>query len=392
MDRTRRRNFRVVLQTAVVAVLFPHALTAQVSSGVLEIGAARLRQPDVAGTDAVTAGATVRRDARRYSLGATGGLTLAEEGRFTTQGLVTAALLGPPDRRMRWEIGGALTAFDEGSLDAAGGAYLTAREHFAVGSVGGWAGIAVGGVEDAGQWSPTRTLELASWFSRWGTRLSASAVVVDTRSEPYGAEGSLVTDPITYTDGLLSARWAFRRRIELEARGGLRFISRGALSSNGRGTRPFAAVDAAVWVTPRLAVVGAVGRQLSDLARGTPDTRFAALALRIAMHDRASSPVPARRPPTIAQSRLALVSDSTGQSRIVVAAPLGEVVELTGTVTNWEPVALVRRGQGWELDRPVTSGVHRVLIRVDGGPWTVPANLPAAADDFGGSVGIITVP
>jgi hypothetical protein len=319
-------------------------------------------------------------------------LTFADEGRSTTQGLLTGSFLGRPGQRMRWEIGGALTAFAEGSLGAAGGAYLTAREHFAFGPFGGWAGLAVGGVDDAGQWSPTRTLEVASWFSRWSTRLTAAAVVVDTRSEPYGVQGSVVTDPITYTDGSIGARWTFRRRAELDLRGGLRFISRGALSSNGRGTRPFAAVDAAVWVTPRLAVVAAFGRQLSDLARGTPDTRFAALALRIAMHDRDRAELPRRTGPTVAYVRLALVTDSTGASRLVVAAPEGTRVEIAGTLTDWEPVALVRRGPGWELDRALTSGAHRVVIRVDGGPWIVPANLPATADDFGSRVGILTVP
>jgi hypothetical protein len=216
--------------------------------------------------------------------------------------------------------------------------------------------------------------------------------VVDTRSEPYGAEGSWVTDPITYTDGSLGVRRAFGRRVEVDARGGIRVISRGALTATGRGTRPFAALDAAVRVTPRLAVVAAVGRQLSDLSRGTPDTRFAALALRFTMRTRANPPAPTPRPPAGADPRLALVSDTVGRPHLVVTAQSAAVVELAASFTDWEPVPLVRRGTRWELDRLVPSGAHRVLVRVDGGPWMVPANLPAADDDFGGRVGIITVP
>jgi hypothetical protein len=90
--------------------------------------------------------------------------------------------------------------------------------------------------------------------------------------------------------------------------------------------------------------------------------------------------------------RLALVTDSIGHSRLVVTGASDATIEIAGSFTNWEPVLLVRRGGAWELDRPIPSGAHRVLIRVDGGEWFVPANLPAAADDFGGTVGILTVP
>jgi hypothetical protein len=390
--RERRRTAYVALHAAWLATFVPDVLPAQTAHGVAEVGAARLSQRDVPRTDAVTAGVSGRLDGSRYALAAAGVVTLANEGRSTSQGLLAASLLGRPGRPVRWEIGGALTAFGQSSLPTTRGAYLLAREHFAVGSFGGWAGVAIGGVDDLNHWSPTRTAELTSWFARRGTRLTAAAVLVDTRSEPYGPDGHLVTDPVTYTDGSLGMRWAFRRRIEVDARGGIRFISRGALTATGRGTRPFAAIDAAVWVAPRVAVVLAVGRQLSDLSRGTPDTRFASLALRFTARDRAGDPPSAPRPPIGGQLRLALVSDTAGQSRLVVTAPSGVLVELAASFTSWEPVPLVRRGGVWELVRSLPSGAHRVLIRVDGGPWIVPANLPTAADDFGGSVGIITIP
>jgi hypothetical protein len=390
--RQRRRIVRAALQAASVAALLPHVVLAQTSDGLVEVGAARLQTRDIDANHAVTAGASGRHDGLRYALAAAGGVSLAGDGRSTSQGLLTASLLGRPDRPSRWEIGGALTAFGQSSVGMNGGAYALAREHFTGRGFGGWAGVAVGGVEDVNVWSPTRTAEIGSWFVRRGTRITAAAVLVDTRSEPYGPDGGLVTDPITYTDGSLAMRWAFRRRVEVDARGGIRVISRGALTASGRGTRPFATVDAAVWVTPRLAVVAAMGRQLSDLSRATPDTRFAALALRFAMRDRAAPAAPVRRPHLAGVLRLTLLTDSAGQSRLVVNAPSGALVELAASFTDWEPVSLVRRGDAWELDRSLSSGAHRVLVRVDGGPWVVPANLPAAADDFGGRVGIITIP
>jgi hypothetical protein len=389
--RERRRTAYIALQAAWLAALLSDILPAQTADGFAEIGAARLSQRDLPRTDAVTAGVSGRRDGRRYKLAAAGGVTLAHEGRSTSQGLLAASLLGRPGTLARWEIGGALTAFGQSSVPMTRGASVFIRERFAVRGFGGWAGVGIGGVNDMNYWSPTRTAELASWFARRETRVTAAAVIVDTRSEPYGPEGQLVTDAITYTDGSLGMRWAFRRRVEVDARGGVRFIARGALTATGRGTRPFASIDAAVWVTPRVAVVAAMGRQLSDLARGTPDTRFAALALRLAMRDRGPVATPTQHQP-IAVLRLALVIDSAGDSRLVVTAPSGALVELAASFTSWEPVPLVHRGDRWELDRPIPSGAHRVIVRVDGGPWIVPANLPAADDDFGGRVGIITVP
>jgi hypothetical protein len=257
----------------------------------------------------------------------------------------------------------------------------------------------LGGVEDLDRWYPTRTAEAGSWLARGSSRISASAVLVDTRSEPYLSGTRLVTDPVTYTDVALGGQHG-TERLELEGRAGARLISRGALTVTGRGTRAFAAVDAAVWITPRLAIAGALGRQLSDLARGTPDTHFASLALRVALSDRSWTPPDARSrrarsqpAPAPTRPQLTLTSDSTAAARLVVTgAQHAQRVELAATFTGWEPVALIREGERWRLDRPVTSGTHRVLLRIDGGPWLVPANLPAAADDFGGSVGLLTVP
>jgi hypothetical protein len=388
----RRRTRRAALRIVCLGVVLPTTALAQASHATLEVGAARLRQRAVPRTHAATAGVSLRHDAPRFALAAAGGVTLADDDRSTTQGLVAASVLGPAGGRMRWELGGTLTAFDQGDADMTAGAYLLGREYFAAGRVGGWVGIAFGGVNDLGSWSPTRSAELVTWYASPLARLSASGVLIDTRSEPYGPQNQQVTDPVTYADGTIGARWTFRRRVDVDARVGMRFISRGALTPTGRGTRPFAAVDAAFRVTPQVALAAAVGRQLSDLARGTPDTRFAALSLRFTMRAPAKSSSPVRPMPNDALRLALVVGDTSGQARLIVTAPRGELVELAASFTQWQPVPLARRGDRWELDLPVPSGAHRVLVRVDGGPWVVPANLPAADDDFGGRVGIVTVP
>jgi hypothetical protein len=44
---------------------------------------------------------------------------------------------------------------------------------------------------------------------------------------------------------------------------------------------------------------------------------------------------------------------------------------------------LARVGDAWELPLAAEPGTLRLALRVDGGAWAAPANLPAVADDFG---------
>ena len=45
----------------------------------------------------------------------------------------------------------------------------------------------------------------------------------------------------------------------------------------------------------------------------------------------------------------------------------------------------------WEVPLDMSPGVHRIAIRVDGGAWMPPPEVPTAADEFGGEVGLIVV-
>jgi len=68
-------------------------------------------------------------------------------------------------------------------------------------------------------------------------------------------------------------------------------------------------------------------------------------------------------------------------------------VDVAGEFTDWRAVALRRAGEGtWECVLPMSSGVHRINVRVDGGRWTAPEGTTRVADEFGGEVGIVAVP
>ena len=70
----------------------------------------------------------------------------------------------------------------------------------------------------------------------------------------------------------------------------------------------------------------------------------------------------------------------------------GRRIEVSSDATEWIPLQARRVAPDrWEVILALSPGVHRIAVRVDGGPWQAPAGLPSAPDEFGGEVGVITV-
>ena len=83
----------------------------------------------------------------------------------------------------------------------------------------------------------------------------------------------------------------------------------------------------------------------------------------------------------------------TADTRTVrIHVPDARTVEIMGDFTNWEPRSMTRNGAAFESTMLVTSGTHRMMLRIDGGEWRAPANAPTVDDDFGGRVGLLVVP
>jgi hypothetical protein len=188
----------------------------------------------------------------------------------------------------------------------------------------------------------------------------------------------------SYTD--LAAGWRHEA-------GGASIGATAALRS-GAGNGGWQAADAELWVSSRLAIVVAAGNALPDVVRGTPSTRYASASLRVAWQ-----PHVALRFGREANAGVRVIitrsSGDRGSARIDVSgeAPKAERVELMADFTGWEPIALERASDGWFVNRAVTPGLHRLAIRIDGGAWIAPANVPKLRDDdLGGAVGLITVP
>ncbi len=99
---------------------------------------------------------------------------------------------------------------------------------------------------------------------------------------------------------------------------------------------------------------------------------------------------------TIANDSLTIADTETGRELVrvllVVDAPRAESVELMGDATSWSVTSMSRTRDGkWRAELRVQPGMHRVVVRADGGHWVAPPGLPLSTDDFGSHVGMLIV-
>ncbi|HYD53936.1 MAG TPA: glycogen-binding domain-containing protein [Gemmatimonadaceae bacterium] len=362
----------------------------------LELSGARLRQDEHSTTSAVTFGSLLAFAAPRLALDLTALGTFGDGAQRTTQALGSAAWLGAFGARALWSLGVSGSAFAEQGSKASVSGYVTARQQLLFASGGAWAGASIGGVSDRGDPFPVRSLETGLWRGARGVQGLLSATLVDTRASEYklvGSEFLLVAEPATYTDAGASLRWEPTRTdgtrlLHATVRGGARFIARGA--GDGPRTKGFGGVDLEVPLVAGFAVAGSYGRQLSDLARGTPASRYTTLGVRLDVRGlgRATPPRVTRPSAPASGPRLSLVSGT-----LAVDVADARQVELSASFTGWEPVALERRDGRWTYAATaLPQGTHRVLVRVDGGAWLPPVNLPVVDDGDGARVGLLVVP
>ena len=309
-----------------------------------------------------------------------------ESGRGSLQGLVAASLFTPPSllpQRWRGELslsGGGSSYADFASFWHATG---EARLHFVAAGRGAWIGGTGGRTSYGGAPRPVAVVGVGLWAQRAQVTVAASA----TRS--------FVGDT-TYSD-LASTIHASAGRFELDASLAARVSSRGA----GHGVHGEASATFTLGERAALFVSG--GRYPTDPVSGSVAGRYASAGLRLrtalprprAIRD----PQPLMRSPAngdggasfSARLEVRLAPDGTG--RVVVHAPAAATVEVAGDFTDWQPVVLLRTGEDvWESELHISSGVHRVNVRIDGGRWIAPAGTTRAEDEFGGEVGIVAVP
>jgi hypothetical protein len=142
---------------------------------------------------------------------------------------------------------------------------------------------------------------------------------------------------------------------------------------------------AAYWTGEKSAVVLALAHQLPDYVRGADALDAVSLAFRFGQ----AAPVVA---PALRETAMIQFTGTADTRTIRIHVVDARSVEIMGDFTNWEPRPMTRNGAAFESTMRVTSGTHRLMVRIDGGDWRPPANTPAVDDDFGGRVGLLVVP
>ena len=346
-----------------------------------DVGVSHLQQTGIPAGTAGTAGVTFDAASARAWLQSSLLAARATQDRWTGQGLVTGTLIGPTAASPRWQLDAVASAFGQSNALPTTSGELAARLRAGGAGLGGAIGAAAGAMARAGSSSQTWRGLADGWITSGPGRFFASAAL--TSAPVLGVvPPSSPTPRVRYLD--LLAGWRHDvGGLSLGAAAGFR-DGMGEVDDGSWG-----AADATLWLNSHAALVLAAGKTLPDVVRGTPKSTYASAAFRIAVRPHARLELGERAPAGV-RARLSRGAD--GAQRIEIIAARAVRVEVRGDFTDWQPVPLERSGAVFRLDAPLTPGLHRLAIRVDGGEWMAPANLPRVDDGLGGTVGLLTVP
>ncbi|HZI43429.1 MAG TPA: glycogen-binding domain-containing protein [Gemmatimonadaceae bacterium] len=356
-----------------------------VAEGSLDIGGALLSQPGLASTSVYTAAGQLRFAAPVYALTMNGVAARTPDDRFTGQGVLSASRYAAPFQRARWEIGGMASGFGVSNAGPAFGWQLLAREHF-TGSLGGvFVGGSGGAVSQAGYWRGVLNAHSGGYLrldAHGRDELSAALSFTD---------GGVMPDGSRFRNGDAIAYWTHRSGpIELLAGGGVRAYSLSRSIYSGWGS-----ANVVLWITNGAGIVVAGGRALEDVTRGVPAARYLSASFRFggSRGTASAATLVHRVRPEEDGGRIDVRAGDDSLRVVTVRLRGASTVELMGDFTDWEPVSMTQLPNGeWSLERIVARGTHHVAIRVNGGSWGAPPNLPHVSDEFGGEVGLLIVP
>ena len=353
---------------------------AQRPAALVDLGTAAVRLADTVSVAALAVSPAVRFESPRVIAGVHGTWSQASEGWTTQGGLDLSSVVM---RRGRWaaELAGNAggSAHHDGTRT---GQFITsARAHFEARAAGAWIGAGAGRTWDGAAARVIRQGEAGIWRrpELVNATLTMSASVLPTA----------VDDSLRYTD-LLGATSLEGRRFDVEGVIGARLGSR--FPAYGGGSRLWGGVNVVSWLRPRVAIVAAAGSYAVDPTQGFPAGRYLSLSLRLAGRPRTSAGEQVENPRSDPVGFEAIPA-SGGRHTLRVHSPGARRVELMGDFTGWRAVALNPASGGWwTITLPIARGVHQLNTRSNGGEWRAPAGVPTLRDEFGGVVGILTIP
>ena len=356
-----------------------------VAQGSLDIGGALLSQPGLAASSVYTTAGQFRFAAPDFALTMNGVAARTPDDRFTGQGVLSASRYASPNQRVRWEIGGTASGFGMSNAAPAFGWQLLGREHL-TGSLGGaFVGASAGSVIQSGFSRRVLNAHTGGYVRidpLGRDELSAAIAYTDGGAMPDGSH-------VRYGDAI--GYWTDRHGpIELLAGGGVRAYSVSQSRYSGWGT-----ASVVLWITDGAGIVFAAGRALEDVTRGVPSVRYLSASFRFGSSGSTSggATLVHRVRPEEDGGRIDVRGGDDSLRVVTIRLHAAAALELMADFTDWEPVGMRQLPNGdWTLERSIAPGTHRVAIRVNGGAWVVPPNLPHVSDEFGGEVGLLIVP
>lgn len=207
----------------------------------------------------------------------------------------------------------------------------------------------------------------------------------DTGQTTTGGSVSYTTQPVT--DAVASVEWGIPR-LAVGIESGWRL-------AGPRQRRPWISATVATPIVASLALVAGVD-QRSDhvLSRGAA-RMILGLQLRSVPWRRRLALPPAPAPINVGARRTGptvAIAHRLGAIRLHVRAPRAATVEVRSNLTQWAATPLAHIADDiWQLDLPAAPGVHRLAVRIDGGPWLPPPGLAVGSDGYGASVGLVIV-
>lgn len=382
-------GFALVIVLAISASAFTSIAAAQRVEATIDAGATGIRYADSINTAAATVSPAIRIATQHATLGAAGSISQLGTNAWTAQGSLDGSVFSPAVATLRGELAGSgegaahENGTHTGQLEALG------RIHLMRAVWGVWGGAGIGRAWD-GSWAHVLVLGDAG---AWLRRGSFTAVL--------SATPTAIDDSLRYTDVGLGAHWAFARE-ELGA-------TLGARAGHGliAGSASWGSVGAVVWLVSHVGIVAGAGTYPPDIAQGFPNGRYVSLALRLdnqprwrrgsegsvahaAIADSAREIMSAPNSHTVEE----FAAEGSSDARTIrVRARGANLVELSGDMTNWTPLALTFAGDGWwTITLRVPAGAHQVSVRLDGGQWVAPPGLVAVTDEFGGAAGVWNAP
>ena len=373
---------RVLTLAVVWAAAGGSPCAAQVEAG-LDLATSLVKYNGYLASGAASLTPSVAWRSPRATLAARGTFLVFESGNTSVQGLLDAGVFSPPFGSLRVEAAAEAGASSYAQFARFSHGLARLRVH-ALGSRWGlWAGPLAGMISQGAGSRAASGIAVGWW---WRSPIGALQL----------SWNRMAVGDTAYTDLEGRARWR-RGALDVEGSAGARVASRGG------GSGVYGDVSAALRLTDWLGLLVAAGTYPSDPVRGSIPGRFVTAGLRLAPRQPPRvAPVPQLAPPSApAVSAPAVPLDGAhvsveqldGLPILVVHVAGARRVEVMGDFTDWRPVTLAAAGKGrFQYALSLPAGMLRFNLRVDDGPWGVPAGVGLASDEFGGSVGVLVVP